>query len=181
MSAIKLNSSGGGSITISPASTASTLTLTAPAATGTIGIQGPAFAAANTTTQSGIVSGSYTKVAFNAEEFDTNNNYDPTTNYRFTPTVAGYYQVNFAAQIGMSVNVTLAFCVLYKNGSITNRYGSSLNSPNVYSNFLSTGSTIIFMNGTTDYLEVYAYGAGSGTATILSNTGNFSAFFVRPA
>jgi hypothetical protein len=36
MSAIKLNSSGGGSITISPASTASTLTLTAPAATGTI-------------------------------------------------------------------------------------------------------------------------------------------------
>jgi len=36
MSAIKLNSSGGGSITISPASTASTLTLTAPANTGTI-------------------------------------------------------------------------------------------------------------------------------------------------
>jgi hypothetical protein len=43
MSAIKLNSSGGGSITISPASTASTLTLTAPATTGTLLANGTAL------------------------------------------------------------------------------------------------------------------------------------------
>lgn len=181
MSAIKLNSSGGGSITISPASTASTLTLTAPAQTATIAVQGPAFAAGNTGTQSGLASGAYTKVAFNSEEFDTNSCYDHATNYRFTPTLAGYYQVNFAAQCGMSTNTVLAFCVLYKNGAITNKYSSSLNSSNVYSNFLGAGSSLIYMNGTSDYLEVYAYVAGSGTGTILPNTGSFSAFFVRPA
>jgi hypothetical protein len=41
-----------------------------------------------------ITSNTFTKVQINTEEFDTNSNFDSTTNYRFTPTVAGYYQVN---------------------------------------------------------------------------------------
>ena len=35
-----------------------------------------------------------TKIVFNAKEFDTANAFDSTTNYRFTPQVAGYYQFN---------------------------------------------------------------------------------------
>jgi hypothetical protein len=53
MSAIKLNSSGGGSITISPASTASTLTLTAPATTGTLLANGTALTLMAAQTASG--------------------------------------------------------------------------------------------------------------------------------
>ena len=41
-----------------------------------------------------ISSGVWTKVAFDIERFDTNNFYDNATNYRFQPTIAGYYQIN---------------------------------------------------------------------------------------
>ena len=57
---------------------------------------GPAFYAYRTATQTGIASATFTKIQLNVELFDTNSNYDNVTNYRFTPTVAGYYQVNFS-------------------------------------------------------------------------------------
>ena len=53
----------------------------------------PAFGVYMSGNQS-IGSTGNSKVAFDTKTFDTNNNYDNTTNYRFTPTVAGYYQVN---------------------------------------------------------------------------------------
>ena len=114
MSAIKLNSSGGGSITISPASTASTLTLTAPATTGTLDIAGPAFAAylsANLT----VSNNTWTKYLANIKVFDTNNCYD-TSLCRFTPNVAGYYWCSGMASStsGASGYVVMA---LYKNGA----------------------------------------------------------------
>ena len=36
----------------------------------------------------------YEKINLNAESYDTDSIGDPTTNYRITPTKAGYYQVN---------------------------------------------------------------------------------------
>ena len=59
---------------------------------------GPAFSVQMGSTQS-ISSGTYTKLQFNTKNYDTNNNFDATTNYRFTPTVAGYYQINFSNRI----------------------------------------------------------------------------------
>jgi len=41
----------------------------------------------------GASDGQIRKVEFNSEEFDTNNAYDNSTNYRFTPQVAGKYYV----------------------------------------------------------------------------------------
>ena len=53
----------------------------------------PAFSAYNAGTQS-VSANTDTKMIFNAENFDTANCFDSTTNYRFTPNVAGYYQLN---------------------------------------------------------------------------------------
>lgn len=53
---------------------------------------GPAFSAYRGGPNQALTTGTYTKVQLNIEEFDTNNNFDSSTNYRFTPTVAGYYQ-----------------------------------------------------------------------------------------
>mgnify|MGYP003348389678 CR=1 FL=1 len=53
----------------------------------------PAFSAVPNQNQS-VTSGSEVKVSLQTKLFDTANAFDNTTNYRFQPTVAGYYQIN---------------------------------------------------------------------------------------
>jgi hypothetical protein len=157
MSAIKLNSSGGGSITISPASTASTLTLTAPAQTGTIGIQGPAFSVYRSGNQTGVANNTFVKVQLNTETFDTNSNFDPTTNYRFTPTVAGYYQINGSVSFETSSSLSRFFCTIYKNGSEAYR-GTDVNGTGIQ----AVVGGLVYLNGSTDYVELYGWATGTG-------------------
>lgn len=88
--ALKLNTASSGSVTIEPANTASNYTLTVPAQTGTVAINGPAFSAYQSSAQT-LSSGTITKIEFQTEEFDTDNCFDNAINYRFTPNVAGYY------------------------------------------------------------------------------------------
>jgi hypothetical protein len=109
---------------------------------------GPAFSAYQSSAQT-LSSATTTKIQFQTELFDTNNNFDSTTNYRFTPTVAGYYQVNAAVQV--AVAFTGGTIYLYKNGSGV-ATGMAVN---------ASGGTFILsylvqMNGSTDYLEVFA-------------------------
>lgn len=173
---LKLNSTGGGSITLQEPSTASNRTLTLPDNTGNLissadsgtvsqtmlasGVagNGPAFRAYRTTNQS-ISVGVVTKVSFEAEEFDTAGNFDLATS-RFTPNVAGYYQI--FGLIYHSATGTRPFEVdtfIYKNGS-----NVAMNFLNVATNIITMGcglSRLIYMNGTTDYLELYGFSTGS--------------------
>ena len=77
---------------------------------------GPAVFAYGTTNAQSISTGTPTKIILNAEVFDTNNCFDSTTNYRFTPNVAGYYQISFATQFDY-LGAARGFVYLYKNGS----------------------------------------------------------------
>jgi hypothetical protein len=124
-------------------------------------LQGPAFSAYLTTTQS-ITSSTWTKVSLNYKEFDTNTNFDNATNYRFTPTVAGYYQINGCIGINGTA-VTRNICSIYKNGS---EYKRGLDAPT--SIYQIVVSSIVYFNGTTDYVELYGY----ITATSLGFVGN---------
>ena len=101
-----------------------------------------------------------TKIQLNTEDFDTNSNFDTST-YRFTPTVAGYYQIS-AGLRGSAVTTNTATTIsIYKNGS---SYTSSLSTSTALAQF-STISALIFMNGSTDYIEFYGSVTGSGTAS----------------
>jgi hypothetical protein len=147
---IILQSSGGGSVTIQEPTTASTLTATLPAATGTVMVSGnmPAFSAYQSSAQT-LSSNTLTKIQFQSEEFDTASAFDSTTNYRFTPQVAGYYQINFALAVGVAAtNILLN---LYKNGSAF-KVGFSSSA----SMASATMSALVFLNGSTDYIEAYA-------------------------
>ena len=76
----------------------------------------PAFSAYMTGNQS-VSNNTVTKATMNTEEFDTNNNFDSTTNYRFTPTIAGYYQLNAALYLtNSSGNISVPNVYIYKNG-----------------------------------------------------------------
>tara|TARA_Y100001937_G_scaffold66169_1_gene90530 strand:+ start:842 stop:1384 length:543 start_codon:yes stop_codon:yes gene_type:complete len=107
-----------------------------------------------------------TKVSINAEDFDTNANFDSTTNYRFTPTVAGKYfvfaQLHFANSSSEEIHKTLA--TIKKNGSqlIKNTVDPHNGSKaNVTANYLAT---TVDMNGSSDYLELFGQiDVGSGT------------------
>ncbi len=151
--------------------------VTVPSVTGTAMVSGnmPAFSAYLGSAQT-ISSGATTKVQCNTEEFDTNSCYDNTTNYRFTPNVAGYYQVNCAAQEGAGASVILQIN-LYKNGSLAKK--SSYVGGVAY--YACTASTLVYMNGTTDYLEFYVYASASAVLTTGSTATYFQASLARSA
>ena len=132
----------------------------------------PAFSAYQSSAQSPS-GGTFTKVQYQTKEFDTNNNFDSTTNYRFTPTVAGYYQINGAVKYGNNGEVVLA---IYKNGTaykwgLDNLYG-----------YASTVSCVMNFNGSTDYIELYVYiGTGGSSTTAASTQTWFNGCMVRSA
>ena len=170
------SASGTGSMTLAAPVTNSNQTATLPDATGTVMVSGnmPAFSAYLGSAQT-ISAGATTKVQCNTKEFDTNSNYD-TSNYRFTPTVAGYYQVNCAAQEGAGASVILQIN-FYKNGSLAKK--SSYVGGVAY--YACTASTLVYMNGTTDYLEFYIYASASAVLTTGTQSTYFQASLARSA
>jgi hypothetical protein len=133
---------------------------------------GPAFSAVLTATSQSISANTYTKAQLSYEFFDTNNNFD-TTNYRFTPTVAGYYQINAGVQISWGSASTTGFiALLYKNGAVNFQTQMRNDSGNpMYGTAVI--STLVYMNGSTDYLELWGYGVG-GTGVIIN--GSYSSY-----
>lgn len=194
---LKLNAPGGGSVTIDVPTTASNFTLTAPAstgnvvvspqpvtvpnATGTVMVSGnmPAFSAYASVSTS-VSNTTWTKIAFQTEEFDTANCFDSTTNYRFTPNVAGYYQVNGQTTYGITSNSLWALCAIYKNGTAY-KYGvNALGSGN---GLLVSATSLVYLNGSTDYIELYSYqnsGSSQSSGTANANS-SFQASLVRAA
>lgn len=163
---VKLVSSGGGSVEINPPATASSFVATMPARTGNVMMDGPAFSATLSSNQT-ITNNTHTKIQFNSENFDTNSNYDPATNYRFTPTVAGYYQLNLSVCLTITDGRQYFYQPsIYKNGSSTlsTQTGWLGNAGGRASVCIDA---IIYMNGSSDYLEFYIY---SYDYTALSTT-----------
>ena len=169
-----LQSSGGGSVTIQEPSTASNLTATLPAATGTVMVSGnmPAFSAYASAAQS-ISNATQTRLTqFDTEKFDTASCFSSS---RFTPNVAGYYLL--MAQVGCSGVTT---------GSYIAKNGTQLEGSSAVGAFLSgwgSGANptyIVYANGTTDYFDVYVYQTSGGSVN--AYTGNsFSGCLIRAA
>ena len=196
MSSVIIAGNTSGTITLDAPNVAGTTTLTLPTTSGTVitntagtvtqtmlatGLAGtgPAFSAYQSSAQS-ISHNSFTKVQFQTENFDTNSNFDNTTNYRYTPTVAGYYFVD--ARVAFNSLSQNSFSQILKNG------GSEANSPTAIpwagiANSQSSVSVLVYMNGSTDYLEVWAYQASGGALSLIvgTNLTAFSAFLARAA
>ena len=165
-----------GSITLAAPAVAGTNTATLPAATGTVMVSGnmPAFSVYQSTAQT-LSSVTNTKIQLQTKEFDTANAFDNTTNYRFQPTVAGYYQVSGALRT--NVSNTLIRPMIYKNGS-GYKTGSDSGSGNASS---SEVSCIVYLNGSTDYVEFWGL-IGSGQVLAASSQDTwFQGVLVRAA
>jgi len=149
--------------------------VTVPAVTGTAMVSGnmPAFSAyANTTTA--ISAGTRTKITFATEYFDTNSNFSSS---RFTPTVAGYYQINLSFQEANGTS-TILQAELYKNGATYATGGYTGTAATFY---MAAVSVLVYMNGSTDYLEGYCYSSASTSVGGGSNANWFTGSLVRAA
>jgi len=130
----------------------------------------PAFEA-NLSADQSLADGVGTKVQFNTEVFDTDNCYDNSVNYRFTPTVAGKYFVYSNLQLEVNAqSIEFYSLIIYKNGV---NYFQILENPNDSSTqgeCLYAGITID-LNGSTDYIEIFGYVFhGAGSARLESGT-----------
>jgi hypothetical protein len=176
------NPSGTGTFTIASPSGNTDRTLTLPDNTGTVLTNQstvtqkamPAFRAYRTSAQT-ISNATFTKVALPVELFDTTGAFDSTTNYRFQPTVAGYYQVSGTIQFEATTSLTRAIVAVRFNGLETGSYGrlTDINLPTGGGAIVS-GSGLFYLNGSTDYLELWAWANGSGTLSVGSADANTS-------
>lgn len=153
------SSQGSGTITLG--ASGETVAL-ASGASQTMAVNTPMFQAVMSGDQS-LSAGSTTKVTFNSEIFDTNSNYDPSTNYRFTPTIAGKYKfyVSLQFRVGTS-SLYYCYAYIYKNGSllVTSQNDFQNNYANTHN---ATASYIVSMNGSSDYVEAYGHVYNAGT------------------
>jgi hypothetical protein len=139
----------------------------------------PAVSAYKSTNQS-ITTTTATKITFDTENFDTNNNFASST---FTPTVAGYYQISSGFfPSADSTTFSRAFISIYKNGAEWQRL-QDVTTIGQFITFLgASGSCLVYCNGTTDYIEAYGFIIGTNPVIGSGSTITyFDAVLVRGA
>jgi hypothetical protein len=152
-----MTSDGSGNITLSSNMT------TAVQAVGSANT--PAFLAYLSSSQD-INDSTNTKVQFDTELFDTDNTYDNSTNYRFTPGVAGKYVITIQMLNTTGTDYDNFRVNLKKNGSeIVQGRGANFNGDGI------CYSTIVTAN-TTDYFEAFFYHTKGSSTGVAGNTGN---------
>jgi len=155
MSSVSIAGDTSGSVLLQAPAVSGSTNIAITAGSGTLNVAAPAFSVNRSSNQS--LSSGWNKIQFNTKEFDTANAFYNTTNYRFQPTVAGYYQISGSA--GLSSPTSGEFLVsIYKNGS---EYRRGTDTYTAISYTVSV-SALTYLNGSTDYLELYAYCTPAG-------------------
>lgn len=123
-----------------------------------------AFAAYQNTNQTGVVDSTNTKVRIDTEALDTHGYFDPTTNYRFTPGVAGWYRIS--AQVAYQSMADGKRCQLlfYFNGAL-NKSLTNIAAGATVALYVNATCLVKF-NGTTDYLELYCWHTNGSDASL---------------
>lgn len=117
--------------------------------------------------------GNVNAIPFNSVSFDTNSAYNTTTG-KFQPTIAGYYHV--IGRLYFSGGSSGHDARILKNGitSITTQNASV--TYNISSESSATVTDIVYLNGTTDYIQIATFGslatvvAGDSGGTLTSFT-----------
>jgi hypothetical protein len=147
-------------------------TITLPNAAGVLMVSGnmPTFSYYQSSAQT-LSSGTATKITFTSNDWDTTSGMFASS--RFTPTVAGYYQITGGFEVSAIATGMLAY--VYKNGSqfkkLTNigpATGSGV-----------AGSALVYCNGSTDYIEFYGLVATGQALVAGSATTYFQGVLVR--
>lgn len=122
----------------------------------------PAFCATNSAQQTANIN-TMTKVQFDTEVFDSDGKYD-TSNYRFTPTVAGKYFITAQIANNNLYNQANLQIQIHKNGSSIMNGETTGNNSTSNRNYTISTSLVVDLD-TDDYVEIYGrQGLANGSA-----------------
>jgi hypothetical protein len=113
----------------------------------------------------------WTKIDFGSEQFDSDNYFASS---RFTPLKAGYYDLTADLSFegsGSGLNIT----AIYKNGSVhraIDRYDTS-------GNCIISASGMVYLNGSTDYAEIYVYSTRTSPSIGVADSNGFNGTFIH--
>jgi|TARA_R100000426_G_scaffold37164_1_gene29436 uncharacterized cupredoxin-like copper-binding protein len=172
-------SSGSGTITIGQSGETVTIpsgvTITnSGTATGFGGTNTPLVAVRASTGQT-ISSGSNTKVQLDTEMIDTDNTFDSSTNYRWSPGVAGKYYMTGTVSLNIASAGKYMQALIYKNGSLASYQQIVAEGTNATYN---ATADLIDDNDGDDYYELYIrQNTGGDIGLNHSATGLYTRFF----
>ena len=141
-------SSGSGTITIGQSG--ETVNIPSGTTVSGAGANTPGFSAYMGSDQNSVADATWTKVNMNTEFFDSDGKYD-TSNYRFTPTVAGKYMFGASLYYNSSNTMETGEIGFYKNGTKLLYASNDVDNDNKHQ------LTGIIDLDTDDYVELYAY------------------------
>ena len=151
-----------------------------PKTTGNTSITGvtnaPAFEAQVTSNQT-ISDNTTTKVTFDNEIFDTDSKYDHSTNYRFTPTVAGKYFVYASIGVSAQADAQLQnmYAIIRKNGDTDNIKATHFNFAGNNARYATGYVSGVITLDSDDYVEAFVQCADSSGSAIVQQ-GNYTTF-----
>lgn len=116
-----------------------------------------------------------TKVQFNNVVFDINNEYDETTNYRFTAAVEGYYMLYSQIRFDTTVTASVAAILVTKNGGTNFLEGRA----KTLDSFVPISVSGVIQLDAGEYIEIYAYQSTGAAINIDNNTANNYLYVVK--
>lgn len=108
-----------------------------------------------------------TKVSIDTISFDTEGVVD-IANSRIVPSLPGYYIVIGNIRASNIPDGDESHSIIFKNGSSVS--GGSYSRNGALGQNMSNDPDLVYMNGTTDYLELYAYTSSSSDVTLVVGT-----------
>tara|TARA_A100001515_G_scaffold114233_1_gene95667 strand:+ start:205 stop:708 length:504 start_codon:yes stop_codon:yes gene_type:complete len=133
----------------------------------------PYFHAYRSGSEQSIPATTFTKLQINTEIVDSASAYDNSTNYRFTPQTAGKYYVYGQVTTSSGTDMARTMAMIYLNGSRisqTNSFNDDSSS--------SLTATLVDLNGSSDYVELYAYFGSAANTDLQGRSTYFGAYLV---
>jgi hypothetical protein len=109
-----------------------------------------------------LSSGAETKIQINAEVYDGDGEFDPTTNYRFTATSAGYYLVIGVIRWATNLDGVDVMALIYKNGAVYSNVKIMFTNTTYMSIMISD---VVYL-AATNYVELYGYQSSGADADV---------------
>ena len=118
--------------------------------------------------QNDLVSAQWTKVLLDSENYDPNNNFDISTNHRYTVPISGYYLITSSVCFTSVVAAKRYGMAIYKNGAYLSENDGHASVADTFSLEITD---IVYLEKD-DYIELYALSiAGVNTVDILGYSG----------
>ena len=128
------------------------------------------------TTAQSLLATTATKITFNNARRDTHGWWD-TTNYRYQPQRAGYYQLIWSLEFDDSGSAPSEVrAMLYNNLGLDKT--AKLHNPHATLGCVVSGSSIAYSDGSSRYWEIWAYSQHAVDVLAVVNTSYFCAVYL---